>query len=187
MILEGKVILVTGGTGSLGEVLIKRLLDGREGRPKKIIIFSRAEDRQHAMRHNIAYKNYLSLLEFRIGDVSNYSDLYAAMQQAHIVINTAALKQVPICEYFPQQALDTNCAGALNIVRAIQEGKCPIETVIGISSNTAVKPVNVMGMTKALQERIFISANLYNPSTRFICVRYGSVVGSRGSVIPLFL
>jgi FlaA1/EpsC-like NDP-sugar epimerase len=106
---------------------------------------------------------------------------------ADIVVNAAALKQVPTCEYFPEQAILTNCMGAANIVRAIRENGYPVKTVIGISTDKACKPVNVMGMTKSLQERIFVSANILNPGTRFICVRYGNVLASRGSVIPLFL
>jgi UDP-glucose 4-epimerase len=96
------------------------------------------------------------------------------------------LKQVPTCEYFPVQALQTNCLGAYNITRAIEENNYPVETVVGISTDKACKPVNVMGMTKSIQERIFIAANIMVPKTRFICVRYGNVLASRGSVIPLF-
>jgi len=103
-----------------------------------------------------------------------------------VVFNAAALKQVPTCEYFPFEAVTTNIAGPENIVRAIQELELPVETVIGISTDKACKPVNVMGMTKAIQERVFIQANMRCPSTRFVCVRYGNVLASRGSVIPLF-
>jgi UDP-glucose 4-epimerase len=102
------------------------------------------------------------------------------------VVNAAALKQVPTCEYFPIQAVQTNCIGAYNIVRAIEENAYPVDTVIGISTDKACKPVNVMGMSKAVQERIFVAANILNPKTRFICVRYGNVLASRGSVIPVF-
>jgi UDP-glucose 4-epimerase len=129
----------------------------------------------------------MNVLEFRIGDVRSYPEICAAVRDADIVINAAALKQVPTCEYFPEQAILTNCIGAVNIVRAIQENRYKVETVIGISTDKACKPVNVMGMTKSLQERIFISANILNRDTRFICVRYGNVLASRGSVIPLFL
>jgi len=103
-----------------------------------------------------------------------------------MVINAAALKQVPSCEYFPTQAVLTNCIGASNIVRAIEENGYPVETVLAVSTDKACKPVNVMGMTKSIQERIITSANILNPKTRFICVRYGNVLASRGSVIPLF-
>ena len=108
------------------------------------------------------------------------------MRDADVVFNAAALKQVPSCEYFPYEAVQTNIVGAENIVRAIREHALPVETVVGVSTDKACKPVNVMGMTKAIQERIFVRANLDSVKTRFICVRYGNVLASRGSVIPLF-
>jgi len=196
MILKGKRILVTGGTGSMGKVLVRRLLSGEMGIPEKIIVMSRDEGKQHDMRmaylnkivttDEVIFRNFQQRLEFRIGDVRSYSDICSAMKNTDIVINAAALKQVPTCEYFPGQAILTNCMGATNIVRAIREHDFQVETVLGISTDKACKPVNVMGMTKALQERIFISANVLSPETRFICVRYGNVLASRGSVIPLF-
>tara|TARA_B100000965_G_C19597478_1_gene760928 strand:+ start:3141 stop:4205 length:1065 start_codon:yes stop_codon:yes gene_type:complete len=197
MIVENKTILVTGGTGSLGKVLVRRLLSGGEiGTPKKIIVFSRDEGKQHDMRidylnnrygtDEIIYKNFNQFLEFRIGDIRQYSDVRSAIKNVDIVINAAALKQVPTCEYFPKQAIDTNSNGVFNIVRAINESESSVETVVGISTDKAAKPINVMGMTKALQERIMISSNITNPETRSICVRYGNVIASRGSVIPLF-
>jgi UDP-glucose 4-epimerase len=134
----------------------------------------------------VVYRNFMNVLEFRIGDVRNYADVCSAIKGANIVINAAALKQVPACEYFPVQALMTNCMGAANIVRAIEENGYPVNTVVAISTDKACKPINVMGMTKSLQERIIITANILNPKTRFICVRYGNVLASRGSVIPLF-
>ena len=192
----GKTLVITGGTGSLGKVLTRRLLSGENGTPKKIIIFSRDEAKQHYMRVNyqqkakatdeIIYRNFEQLLEFRIGDVRNYPAVCAVLKQADIVVNAAALKQVPSCEYFPFEAVQTNIAGAENIVRAIREQDLAIEAVVGVSTDKACKPVNVMGMTKALQERVFIAANINAPSTRFVCVRYGNVLASRGSVIPLF-
>ncbi len=197
MIFQGKTILVTGGTGSMGGTLVRRVLANELGTPKKVIVFSRDEAKQHEMRMSyqhrreatdeVIFRNFMGVLEFRIGDVRSYADVCSAVRDADIVVNAAALKQVPTCEYFPEQAILTNCIGAANIVRAIQENRCPVETVIGISTDKACKPVNVMGMTKALQERIFIAANILNPKTRFICVRYGNVLASRGSVIPLFL
>jgi FlaA1/EpsC-like NDP-sugar epimerase len=196
MIFEGKTILVTGGTGSMGKTFVHRVLTGDHGTPKKVIVLSRDEAKQHEMRMSylhklvatdeVIYRNFMSVLEFRIGDVRNYADVCSAVKKADIVVNAAALKQVPACEYFPSQAVMTNCIGATNIVRAIEENDYPVETVIGISTDKACKPVNVMGMTKSIQERIFISANILNPHTRFICVRYGNVLASRGSVIPLF-
>lgn len=196
MRLNDKSVVVTGGTGSLGKILVRRLLSGAMGTPKKIVVLSRDEAKQHDMRvsylhakastDEIIYRNFMNVLEFRIGDVRSYADVCSAIKGADIVINAAALKQVPTCEYFPEQALLTNCMGAANIVRAVRENGYPVETVVGVSTDKAVKPVNVMGMTKAIQERIFTAANVLNPATRFVCVRYGNVLASRGSVIPLF-
>ncbi len=196
MIFEGKSILVIGGTGSLGKVLVRRILTNELGKPSKVIIMSRDEAKQQAMRvsymhrkvttDEVIYNNFRQLLEFRIGNVRNYADVCSAVKDSNIVINAAALKQVPICEYFPEQALRTNCLGPANIVRAIQENGYSVETVVGISTDKACKPVNVMGMSKAIQERILVSANVMNQQTRFNCVRYGNVLASRGSVIPLF-
>jgi UDP-glucose 4-epimerase len=132
------------------------------------------------------YRNFSKILEFRIGDVRDHAAVCSAVKDADIVVNAAALKQVPSCEYFPAEALLTNCMGACNIVRAIGENGYPVGTVVAVSTDKACKPVNVMGMTKALQERIFVAANILNPKTRFIGVRYGNVLASRGSVIPLF-
>jgi FlaA1/EpsC-like NDP-sugar epimerase len=196
MLFEGKKILVTGGTGSMGKMFVKRLLSGERGIPKKVIILSRDEAKQHDLRvsymnrvvgmDEAVYRNFQNVLEFRIGDVRSYNDVCAAVKDVDIVVNAAALKQVPSCEYFPFQGILTNCIGAQNIVQAILENGYPVETVIGISTDKAAKPVNAMGMTKALQERIFTSANILNKKTRFVCVRYGNVLASRGSVIPLF-
>jgi len=195
-IFSNKIVVVTGGTGSLGKVLTRILLSGSSGTPKKIIIFSRDETKQHFMRleyekmekatDEIIYNNFERLLEFRIGDVRDYHSVCSALKNANIVINAAALKQVPSCEYFPFEAVQTNIVGAQNITRVIHENKFPIETVVGVSTDKACKPVNVMGMTKAIQERVFTTANITVPETRFICVRYGNVLASRGSVIPLF-
>jgi UDP-glucose 4-epimerase len=196
MILEGKRILVTGGTGSMGKTFVRRVLGGEMGQPRKVIVFSRDEAKQHDMRLDYLhlsrttdesiYRNFMHVLEFRIGDVRDYAAVCSAVGSADIVINAAALKQVPTCEYFPHEAIETNCGGARNIVRAIEENRYPVETVVGISTDKACKPVNVMGMTKAVQERIFTSANILSGRTRYICVRYGNVLASRGSVIPLF-
>lgn len=194
--LTKKRILVTGGTGSLGKVLVRRLMSGELGIPEKIIVFSRDEAKQHEMRlahqrlaaatDEVIYHNFEQLLQFHIGDVRDYHSIISALRNIDIVFNAAALKQVPTCEYFPFEAVQTNIIGAENIVRAICELQLPIEAVFGISTDKACKPVNVMGMSKAIQERILIRANLDCPDTRYICVRYGNVLASRGSVIPLF-
>lgn len=194
---EGKRILVTGGTGSLGKTLVKRLLTGEMGNPAQITVFSRDEAKQHYMRlefmnretatDDVIYQNSNDILNFRIGDVRDYSALVAAMRHADVVFNAAALKQVPSCEYFPFEAVLTNIYGAANIVRAVRENDLPVKKVIGISTDKACKPINVMGMTKALQERILIEANRDCDSTIFNCVRYGNVIASRGSIIPLFV
>lgn len=195
-LLEGKRVLITGGTGSLGKVLVRRLLGGEMGYPAKVIVFSRDEAKQYFMRldyqnrkaatDEITYHNFEQLLEFRIGDIRDFGSVAAVLRSADVVIHAAAMKQVPTCEYFPSEAVRTNIIGAENIVRAIQEHTLLVETVIGVSTDKACKPVNTMGMTKALQERIFIQGNLRCPGTRFVCVRYGNVLASRGSVIPLF-
>lgn len=195
---DGKRILVTGGTGSLGQVLVRRLLEGGPGvgQPERIVVLSRDEAKQHAMRmeyqhkayatDEIIYRNFQRTLEFRIGDVRDFSSVAAALQGIDIVFNAAALKQVPTCEYFPYEAVRTNIGGPENIVRAIEQHRLPVETVVGISTDKACKPVNTMGMTKAIQERVFTVANIRCPNTRFVCARYGNVLASRGSVIPLF-
>jgi len=195
-LLTDKNVVVTGGTGSLGKVLVRRLLTGEVGRPRKITVFSRDEAKQHEMRlsyqhrraatDEVIYHNFEQVLQFRIGDVRDLHSVSTVLRDADIVFNAAALKQVPSCEYFPFEAVQTNIIGAENIVRAIREHHLPVKTVVGISTDKACKPVNVMGMTKAVQERIFVRANLDATATRFICVRYGNVLASRGSVIPLF-
>ena len=161
MIFSNKKVLVTGGTGSMGKTFIQRVLTGKLGSPKKIIVFSRDEAKQHEMRMSylhklvatdeVIYNNFKNILEFRIGDVRSYSDVCSAVKDVDIVVNAAALKQVPSCEYFPEQAVLTNCMGAINIVRAINENNYKVDTVISISTDKACKPVNVMGMTKSIQ------------------------------------
>ena len=195
--LENKRILVTGGTGSLGQTLVRRLLTGELGRPAKITVYSRDEAKQHYMRldymhrkaatDDVIYQNSQDLLSFRIGDVRDYAALTAALRDADVVFHAAALKQVPSCEYFPFEAVQTNIGGAANLVRAIRENDLNVEKVIGISTDKACKPINVMGMTKALQERVLIEANRDCARTSFMCVRYGNVIASRGSIVPLFV
>jgi FlaA1/EpsC-like NDP-sugar epimerase len=194
---EGKRILVTGGTGSLGQTLVRRLLSGEMGVPAKITVFSRDEAKQHYMRldymhretatDDIIYQNSRDRLNFRIGDVRDLAAVKGALSETEVVFNAAALKQVPSCEYFPYEAVQTNILGAQNIVQALRDNGTQVETVVGISTDKACKPINVMGMTKALQERILIEANRDQPDIRFMCVRYGNVIASRGSIVPLFV
>lgn len=166
------------------------------GWPEKIVVFSRDEAKQYFMRlehqrlkaatDELIYRDFEKVLEFRIGDVRDFGSVASVLRSADVVINAAAMKQVPTCEYFPFEAVRTNIQGAENIVRAIEEHTLPVEIVVGVSTDKACKPVNAMGMTKALQERVFIQGNLRCPQTRFVAVRYGNVLASRGSVIPLF-
>jgi FlaA1/EpsC-like NDP-sugar epimerase len=195
--LTNKRVLITGGTGSLGHVIARKLIAGEWGAPRQIVIFSRDEAKQHYMRlefrntliatDEVIYQNFKDRLRFFIGDVRNTDSLRVAMRDIDVVINAAALKQVPTCEYFPFEAVQTNVHGAQNIVRTAAESGSSVECVVGISTDKACEPINVMGMTKSLMERIFIEANISVPNVRFVCVRYGNVIASRGSVVPLFL
>jgi UDP-glucose 4-epimerase len=194
--LTGKHVVVTGGTGSLGRALVRRLLTGEVGLPQRIVVFSRDEAKQHFMRlayanravatDEVIYDRAGEVLSFVLGDVRDYGAVRHAMQHADVVFNAAAIKQVPTCEYFPFEAVQTNVLGAQNIVRALREG-AEAQLVVGVSTDKACKPVNVMGMSKALQERILVEANRDLPLARLVCVRYGNVVASRGSVVPLFI
>ena len=196
MLVEGKNVLVTGGTGSLGQAIVRRLLTGERGMPARITVFSRDEAKQHDMRlsylrreqatDEIIYRNSTQMLRFMIGDVRDYPGLVRAVRDSHLVIHAAALKQVPTCEYFPFEAIQTNLIGAQNLCRAVRENSTSVETVVGISTDKACKPINVMGMTKAIMERILIEAHI-GCDSRFACVRYGNVIASRGSVVPLFV
>ena len=197
MNIEGLRVLVTGGTGSLGHRVVRRMLTGELGRPAKVVVLSRDEAKQHHMRlsylhrtaatDDVIYQNSRDLLSFRIGDVRDYASMTAAVRGMDVVVHAAALKQVPTCEYFPYEAVQTNVMGAINLVRAVRDAGDQVRTVVCISTDKACKPINVMGMTKALMERVIVEANLEHPETRFIGVRYGNVVASRGSVVPLFL
>lgn len=197
MLLDGLSVLVTGGTGSLGKSLVGAILQGRFGRPERVLVFSRDEAKQHDMRveflnrrsatDDLIYQDHSHVLRFRIGDVRSQADLSRALDGIDVVVHAAALKQVPSCEYFPEQALDTNCLGTINLIEALRTTPNRVRTVVGLSTDKACEPTNVMGMTKAIQERLLIAANLNNEKTRFVAVRYGNIVASRGSVIPLFL
>jgi FlaA1/EpsC-like NDP-sugar epimerase len=195
MIFQDKTVLITGGTGSLGKYLVRHIMTGRLGKPKQVVIFSRDEDKQYAMelewkKLKVATDDVFyhadEILSFQIGDVRDYESVVRAVKQADIIIHAAALKQVPVSEYFPFESIKTNILGAQNIIRAILENGNNVETVLAISTDKACKPVNTYGMCKAIQERLIVEANRICPNTRFICVRYGNVAASRGSIIPLF-
>jgi len=180
--LTGKTILVTGGTGSFGEKFTETVL--AEHAPKAIRIFSRGELLQLQMRQRF---NDDPRLRFFIGDVRDKDRLYRAMNGVDIVVHAAALKQVPACEYNPIEAIRTNIDGAANVIDAAIDNK--VEKVMAISTDKAVHPVNLYGGTKLVAEKLFVQGNAYTGkrATRFSVVRYGNVVGSRGSVIPLFM
>jgi UDP-N-acetylglucosamine 4,6-dehydratase len=177
-----KVILVTGGTGSFGKAFIRLLLDEYE--PAKVIVFSRDELKQHEMR--VAGFDQPNLRYF-IGDVRDKDRLKRAMDGVDVVVHAAALKQVPACEYNPMEAIKTNILGTSNVVDAALETE--VSKVLALSTDKAVNPVNLYGATKLAAEKLTVQSNAYSGDrpTRFSCVRYGNVVGSRGSVVPLFL
>jgi len=176
--IESRRILITGGSGTLGRALTRRLLAQS---PERITILSRGEELQDQMRK--AFQD--ERLRFRIGDVRDYHTVAAVLRDADVVFHGAALKQIPPCEAFPREAVETNIGGTSNLVRAICDFGFPVSAVVGVSTDKACRPVNVYGMTKAVQERLFVEANL-SSTTRFVTVRYGNVLVSRGSVIPLF-
>ena len=177
-----KVILVTGGTGSFGKKFIEVMV--KEYQPAKIIIYSRDELKQHEMR--VKGFDHPSLRYF-IGDVRDRDRLLRAMQGVNIVVHAAALKQVPACEYNPMEAIKTNILGSSNVIDAALDAG--VEKVMALSTDKAVNPANLYGATKLAAEKLFIQSNAYagNKRTRFSCTRYGNVVGSRGSVVPVFL
>src|ERR1700750_1976507 len=176
-----QVVLVTGGTGSFGKKFIEVML--REYHPKRLVIFSRDELKQHDMRSGGF--DHPSLRYF-LGDVRDQARLERALAGVTVVVHAAALKQVPACEYNPFEAVQTNIYGAENIVTAAIEAGVP--KTMALSTDKAVNPVNLYGATKLCAEKIIAQGNAYaaESKTRMACVRYGNVVGSRGSVVPLF-
>ena len=177
-----KVILVTGGTGSFGKKFIQTMV--KEYHPAKIIIFSRDELKQHEMR--VAGFDDPSLRYF-IGDVRDLPRLQRAFEGVDIVVHTAALKQVPACEYNPMEAIKTNILGSSNVIDAALDAG--VERVLALSTDKAVNPVNLYGATKLAAEKLIVQSNYYagEKITRMSCTRYGNVVGSRGSVVPKFI
>lgn len=180
--LNKKTILITGGTGSFGHHFVDYVLENYK--PKKIIIYSRDEYKQFLMDNE--YKAHREILRFFIGDVRDESRLKMAMNGVDYVIHAAALKQVPACEYNPNEAIKTNVNGAMNVITAALDAK--VKKVIALSTDKAVNPVNLYGGTKLVSDKLFTAANAYAGAdgTRFAVVRYGNVAGSRGSVIPFF-
>ncbi len=179
---KDKTILITGGTGSFGKKFTKIAL--AEKQPKKIIIFSRDELKQHEMKmHGYDHPS----LRYFIGDVRDRERLLRALNGVDIVVHAAALKQVPACEYNPMEAIKTNIMGTANVVEAALDAG--VKKVMTISTDKAVSPANLYGATKLAAEKLTIQSNAYaaGTATRYSCVRYGNVVGSRGSVVPLFL
>ena len=177
-------ILVTGGTGSFGRKFVQAVLERHQ--PRRLIIFSRDELKQFEMSQQFGTERYPSIRYF-IGDVRDVDRLRRAMQGVDVVIHAAALKQVPACEYNPMEAILTNVIGAKNVIDAALD--TGVQKVLALSTDKAVSPSNLYGATKLCAEKLFVQSNAYagGKGTRFACVRYGNVVGSRGSVVPLFL
>jgi UDP-N-acetylglucosamine 4,6-dehydratase len=179
-ILKNKVVLITGGTGSFGNTIANVFLDSDI---KEVRIFSRDEKKQEEMR--LAHTN--SKLNFIIGDVRDYLSISSAMESVDFVFHAAALKQVPSCEFFPMEALKTNVLGSENVIQAAINHK--VSKVVMLSTDKAVYPINAMGITKSLMEKVVVAKarQLKNSKTTLCITRYGNVMGSRGSVIPLFI
>ena len=181
MNLHGKRILITGGTGSFGRAFVDIAL--RELDPRRLIVFSRDELKQFEMSHTYSEEP----MRYFIGDVRDRDRLRRAFRDVDVVIHAAAMKQVPACEYNPIEAVMTNVGGAQNVIEAAID--CGVKRVVALSTDKAVNPVNLYGATKLCAEKLFTQSNSYvgSEETRFSCARYGNVIGSRGSVVPVFL
>ena len=181
--IKNKTILVTGGTGSFGKMFTRMSL--LKHKPKKIIIFSRDELKQYEME-KITSPKYREVMRFFIGDVRDKDRLKFAMKEADVVIHAAALKQVPTAEYNPFECVKTNVIGAQNVIESALDSK--IQKVIALSTDKAASPINLYGATKLTSDKLFIAANNYKGKSKikFSVVRYGNVIGSRGSILPLF-
>jgi len=179
--LNGKKLLITGGSGSFGNCVLDRL--HKNYNLKEIIIFSRDEKKQHDMR--IKYKKYRNV-KFIIGDVRDYDSVYNAMLGIDYVFHAAALKQVPSCEFFPIESVKTNIIGSNNVLNAAE--RCNVKKVVVLSTDKSVYPINAMGISKAMMEKLMVAKSRMKKSNTIFCgVRYGNVMYSRGSVIPLFI
>lgn len=183
--LNDKVILITGGTGSFGKKFLEMIF--ARYNPQKVIIYSRDEYKQSLIRNEYADKVDMNRVRFFIGDVRDKDRLYRAFHGVDYVIHAAAMKQVPTCEYNPFEAIKTNIHGAQNVIDAALD--CGVEKVVALSTDKAVNPINLYGGTKLVSDKLFVAANAYrgiNRNTTFSVVRYGNVAGSRGSIIPIF-
>ena len=183
-IFKDKVLLISGGTGSFGNAVLKRFL---RTDIKEIRIFSRDEKKQDDMRHDYQakYPDVAHMIKFFIGDVRNLESCRAAIPGTDYIFHAAALKQVPSCEFFPMEAVKTNVIGTDNILTAAIEAK--VKAVICLSTDKAAYPINAMGITKAIEEKVAIAKSRYSGETKICCTRYGNVMCSRGSVIPLWI
>ncbi len=183
-IFKDKVLLISGGTGSFGNAVLRRFLDSDI---KEIRIFSRDEKKQDDMRHEYQakYPDVAHKIKFYIGDVRSLESCRGAMTGVNFIFHAAALKQVPSCEFFPMQAVYTNVIGTDNILTAAIEAK--VEAVICLSTDKAAYPINAMGITKAIEEKVAIAKSRTSGATKICCTRYGNVMCSRGSVIPLWI
>lgn len=180
--LDNKTILITGGTGSFGKKFIQIVL--KEYNVRRLVVYSRDELKQEEMRTMHGFQN--EKLRYFIGDIRDKERLYRALVNIDVIVHAAALKQVPACEYNPIEAVKTNIGGAENIINAAVDSQ--VKKVIALSTDKAVNPINLYGATKLVAEKLFIQGNNYSSidGAKFSCVRYGNVVGSRGSVVPLF-
>ena len=182
---NGKVILITGGTGSFGKQFIRTIL--KNYNPKKIIIYSRDELKQFEMQNDTFFCEHDDILRYFIGDVRDFRRLKLAMEEVNIVIHAAALKHVPAAEYNPFEVVKTNIIGGQNVIESCRLAN--VEKVIALSTDKAAAPINLYGATKLTSDKLFIAANNYKGSRniKYSVVRYGNVMGSRGSVIPFFI
>lgn len=181
--LDGRSLLITGGTGSFGKAMVAEVI--RRWRPRRLVVFSRDEMKQYEMEQTFPVARY-PFLRYFIGDVRNVQRLEMAMQDIDYVVHAAALKHVPIAEYNPFECIQTNVLGAENVVRAALHAR--VRRVVALSTDKAVSPINLYGASKLAAEKVFVAANNLagRVPTRFAIVRYGNVLGSRGSVLPLF-
>tara|TARA_B100000886_G_scaffold330918_1_gene281878 strand:+ start:2098 stop:3120 length:1023 start_codon:yes stop_codon:yes gene_type:complete len=185
-IFNNKVVFISGGTGSFGKAFTKYLL--KNCKPKKIIVYSRDEQKQFKLQNDTLYKKNENIIRFFLGDIRDYSRLKLALDnEVDYVIHAAALKHVPLSEYNPFETIKTNILGSENLIRACLRLKVP--NIIALSTDKASSPINLYGASKLAADKLFIAANLYSKknSSKFSVVRYGNVMGSRGSVIPYLL